>query len=359
MSETSKSIETEPSAITSMPSKTNEITCVFVIASDADSKCGVYDYTARLAEELRRSGIKTDVAAVPSWSWKAVRGLQKRYGAQSRACFHLQYPSLGMGKSLLPGLLPLLWPNRHFFLTLHEFTYFHVLRKLAFLPHALFARKIIFSNAFERSRFLRFFPFATHKTEVIPIGNNIEVLSDAPVTRQERLVYFGQIAEGKGIEFFIETVELLRKSGSTLPAAIIGAALDEKTALFSHMQRAAQALDIALHLNLPAEDVSKALLASSTALLPFPDGISEKRGSALACLKHGLNLITLHSAKTPDWLRRISHNANTPEDAVKVVDSLQKGQSTIAFDTVQDALKQTEWPHIAQRHIALYSASCE
>lgn len=335
----------------------NDITCVFAIASAPDSKCGVYDYTARLAQELQNSGAKVEVAALPSWSWKAVRNLHKRYGHAAHICYHLQYPSLSMGKSLLPGLLPLLWPKNPFFLTLHEFTYFNILRKLAFLPQALFARKIILSNEFERRRFLRFFPFAASRTVVIAIGNNIEVLSDAPVIRENRLVYFGQIAEGKGIEFFIETVRQLRQKGSALPAAIIGAVLDDKSALMQEIYKAAPELDIQLRLNLPAEEVSKELLASSIALLPFPDGISEKRGSALACLKHGLALITTHSAKTPDWLSRISHHAASPEEAVGIIDTLQENRSGISAKDVEDALQQTEWPHIAQKHIALYTAA--
>jgi len=119
------------------------------------------------------------------------------------------------------------------------------------------------------------------------------------------MIYFGQIYEYKGIEDFIDTIRLLRVQNNNLPCAIIGALGDANTPIVKLIRKMAGTLDIELKFNLPPEKVADELSNSNIVLLPFPDGISDKRGSALACLEHGLTVISKTSTQA-----RSAENSN-------------------------------------------------
>lgn len=329
---------------------------VFIVSSPKDSMCGVGDYTTRLASAFAGTGTTAIVEYPDGFSVQTLKGLRDKHGRD--AVYHLQYPSLGMGNSLSPALAPLLFPKC--FVTLHEFGLFSVPRKLIFLTHALFSRKIIFSNTPERDVFARWFPFSRGRLTVMPIGNNIPRLAERPNREKpRRIVYFGQISRDKGIEIFIDTVRLLKTPGREVEAAMVGALVEGHTEIVDMVRGAERDLGVQLALGLPSEQVSRELAAADIALLPFPGGVTDKRGSALACLDHGLTLLTTHSDITPQWLKQASYPVTNAEDAARTAGSLLDG--TLPQDPAPEVriseLKAREWPEIARRHIALYSQS--
>ena len=184
---------------------------VFIVSGAAGNYCGVGDYTQLLANSLQKEGFGTVIERPATWTFQALAALRQKYARQEGVCFHLQYPSFGMGKSLSPAALPLF--RAPVFLTLHEFECFNVLRKLALASYALGGNRIILTNDYERGVFNRYFPFSSSKTETIPIGTNIAPPATVNPARRNRLIYFGQIRAEKGVEFFVETVKSLRASG--------------------------------------------------------------------------------------------------------------------------------------------------
>ncbi len=320
--------------------------------------CGVNDYIKQLADAIRQQGMQADIEFQDTWSFRAVLGLMRKYKGDPNVIFHLEYPTLGMGNSVSPGLLPiLLFPHR-VFTTLHEFSIFNILRKIIFIFHAILGKKIIFTNEWEKKKFVSFFPMSANKTTIVPIGGNIPV-SQADVSAKcskDRIIYFGQISPNKGIELYTETIRLLRAANANFDAAIIGSIVEEDNVIVRHVRKAAQDCDIELCLNYPAEDVSRELHGSTIALLAFPDGITEKRSSALACAAHGNVIVSLHSEKTPSWLRSATHHISTPEDAASLIATMIEGKKPRALDenAMIEPLAAREWPEIAKRHIALY-----
>ncbi|WP_454852619.1 glycosyltransferase [Rhizobium binxianense] len=328
---------------------------VLIVASARGEMCGVTDYADRLAAALQKIGATARVEFFDQWSFANFRALRRRCRNHPNTVFHMQYPTLRLGRSVSPGSVPLLLPNA--FVTLHEFRLFNILRKAAFFPASLLAKRVIFSNDEEKALFQNYFPHAKSRLCVIPIGNNIIQLAPRGIAAQrERLVYFGQISRNKGIEFFLETVARLRAAGAPIEAEIIGAMVDNDPAFVSLVKSSAERDTIRLRLNMPADRVSAALNDATIALLPFPDGISNKRGSALASLDHGITVLTTHSEVTPDWMAKVTHPVSSPENAAALVGRIMSGdvERLLAPDIRARELGRRNWNEIAREHLRLY-----
>ncbi len=327
---------------------------VYLVTSGAGQHCGVCDYTRHLAAVYAPMGIEAVAEVLPRWSFANLLDIRRKYAGQKDVVFHLQYPSMDMGNSIAPAFIPFLLGPKRTFVTLHEFSVFHPLRKAVFLPFLLFS-KIIFSNDFERDYFHGIAPFFRSHTLIVPIGANIPVAATT-APREKKIVYFGQIAEGKGIEEYLATLEVLAQKGHSYKPMIIGMVLDETSAVTKAVREAHDRLGLELYLGLPGEDVSKILQTASVAIMPFADGISEKRGSALACLKNGISLITRHSEKTPQWMRDCSYHMNSPQEGAELAAGLLDGTLPSRSGARLNAeLAMREWPAIAKRHLDLYS----
>lgn len=326
---------------------------VLIVTSPGDSMCGVADYTYRLAAAMEGLGATVMLEEPAVWSLDAVRGIRRRHAGDPDTVFHLQYPSLTMGNSLSPAALPVLLPR--FFTTLHEFRIFSIPRKAIFASHSLFARRVIFSNDAERYLYRRWFPWSGARLDVIPIGNNIGRIGGR-VPGPERLVYFGQISRNKGIELFLDTAGLLRAVGNPVEIRMIGAMTDSDPAFRSRVLGAVEEYGIIQRLGLPSDEVSAELNAATIALLPFPDGVSDKRGSALAALDHGVAVLTTHSATTPDWLRAVTHPIASAADAASTVAGLLDGSRPRerSPERLAQEMHARDWREIARRHLALY-----
>jgi glycosyltransferase involved in cell wall biosynthesis len=328
---------------------------VLLVTSPDGAMCGVADYTTRLGEAFGSTGADCQIEQVKGWTFGEVMRLRRTYSGQKPVIFHLQYPSIGMGHSLMPGFLPLLLGKTC--VTLHEFGLFSLPRKLMFLPHALFSKAIVFSNEAERDRFKRWFPFSASRLHVLPIGNNILRLNAPEIARKPgRLIYFGQISRDKGIEFFVETAEKLRQSGSKQEIALMGSIVSNDPEFTDPVYQACEELGIDMRFNLRAEDVSRELSQADIALLPFPDGVSNKRGSALACLDHGVAVVTKQSALTPQWLKDTTHGVTSSQEAADVVAAITAGtrerQPKPAL--LAQEMGNRDWVQIARNHLAIY-----
>ncbi|PIK73750.1 hypothetical protein CS379_06635, partial [Methylobacterium frigidaeris] len=174
--------------------------------------------------------------------------------------------------------------------------------------------------------------------------------------REPTLVYFGQIGPDKGLEAFLAVSERLRAGGESLAIVVIGSPSGPDCPVFRDVSARADQLGIRLVLNAEPEQVSDELSRARVAFLPFPDGVSEKRGSALACLEHGLVVVTTHSAKTPDWLRASTVPHVSVEETAAALRTLVSadGHRAAVAGRDPDALRARTWPSIAERHLALY-----
>jgi len=332
---------------------------IFLIAGSEQTHCGVYDYTARLTQAIEAHGYQAELYAFEEWSLPALNHLVTKFRGRRDSIIHMQYPSVAMKRSMLPALLPLLLYPTPVYLTLHEFSIFSLPRKLIFWTYARFAKLILFSNDFERKAFSTFFKGAKAQLHIVPIGSNIEASVQAlpPLNRRPpKLVYFGQISESKGIEIFLEAVATLRARKIAFQAAIIGAVMDEHSSLMAAIREAAAQHDIDLRFDLPSSEVAEELASARLAILPFPDGISDKRGSALACLNHGVVVITKQSEKTPEWLKRTTLAIRDSETCANLAAVVLNNplEARIDWTLAAKELQRRQWSNIALEHISLY-----
>jgi glycosyltransferase involved in cell wall biosynthesis len=336
----------------------HQMKVVFLLSKVSNAHCGVYDYTEKLCEAFEKENIECEIRTVERWTLKAARTLRQADKGRSDIIYHLQFPSLGMGRSLAPGLLPILLWGAPFYVTLHEFSVLNILRRLTFVLHSLLAHGILFSNQQERDQFLKLFPYCKHKTSIVPIGINIKSNpgSTTLISSPAKLVYFGQIYTGKGIEFFIETVRRLRQSSIDFTPLIMGSRVSPDGGIGEIVSNASKELDIVLRYDLSQAEVSQELDEASYALLHFPDGVSDKRGSALACLDHDLTVITKHTSLTPTWLSTCTFNVASPDDASKLIQGLLSGkqEKTLAPELRTQELKKRDWVNIARSHQETY-----
>ncbi len=329
---------------------------IYQIVTYCENKfCGVVDYTECLVDGLKAHKSQVTLIKLKAWSFKNLWSLCRQIKGTSGDVIHVQYPSLGMGNSPIIAALPLIFLKYKVLITLHEFSIFNIIRKFYMLPYSVFATSIIFTNEHEASIFRKFFPWSTNKIRIVPIGTNIAPLEENNHDRSG-ILYFGQISEGKGIEHYLETVKILRNKKSKIRCAIVGAIIDENLPIVKQIKRDAEAYHIELLFNLSNEEVAKALSSYQVALLPFPGGVTDKRGSALACLANGAQLITTHGETTPEWWRKVTYEYIGAEKAAEDILTIQ---SISSMDKEREfilnaALSERQWPNIALKHLEIF-----
>lgn len=310
--------------------------------------CGVGDYTYRLFEALLKKGVEVKVFLQKDWSFFKVLNLKKEL--KSFDVVHIQYPTLGYGYSLGPHLLSLLKPM---VITIHEASQAHLLRFLSLMLFTFNSKHMVFTSEFERNYFLRFFPYISNKSSIIPIGSNIpfEIYSGE---RKNEVVYFGLIAPKKNLEDFIELAKLIKENNVNITCRIIGKVRDKN--YYEEIYRKSISLPIIWSLELGDKEVAQCLSQVKFAYLPFPDGASERRGSLLATLGNGVVTITKKGKFTTKELEEsIVVAQNSLEAFYALINLLER------YDIWKDLSERGKkyayrfsWEYIADKHIELY-----
>jgi len=295
-------------------------------------RCGIGDYTDRLAGSLARLGTDIHVVAaaghgetprrlfsvhrvVRRWDLAGLRSLAGLLGRIAPDVVHLQFPSVAFRRSLSYTLAPAVLRSKGFriVLTLHEYAPAGATSRLRQLAMAAAADRVILTNPEDLALVGWRLFWRRDRLHAVGIGPNIEPCA-APAAaggwadRESRrrqagvepgstlFCFFGNLHPGKGVE---ELVEAFAAVGRSLPGSrllLIGS-FDPGDAPFE--QRVRRRIDAAGPAGairvtgfLPPREVSALLLASDVCVLPFRDGVSLRRGTLLAALCHGLTVIT-------------------------------------------------------------------
>ena len=135
-------------------------------------ECGVGDYTVCLADALNQRGVEAHVISSDKWNvLGAIKNLEAS-GAPKFDVLHVQYPTVGFGRALVPQVLALL---HGCVVTIHEASQAHILRKLSLLPFSVRAKRLVFTSEYERQFATRWAPWISQVSCVIPITSNIRV----------------------------------------------------------------------------------------------------------------------------------------------------------------------------------------
>jgi glycosyltransferase involved in cell wall biosynthesis len=225
---------------------------------------------------------------------------------------------------------------------------------------------------------------ATSLLTLIPLGSNVEpqppIDFDRPAWRMKYqahdktllLAYFGFLNESKGGEELIEALALLRSQGIDARLLLIGGEVGHadptNVAYAQRIQKLIEDYTLTQMVYrtgyVELAEVSANLLAADAVVMPYRDGVSFRRTTLIAALRHGCPVISTRPAK-PDLIPEIQAGENmllaAPHDATTLAQTIaplagNQGlqQQLAAGAKALGAL--FEWDKIATETKQLYAA---
>jgi glycosyltransferase involved in cell wall biosynthesis len=324
-----------------------------IIGQCVPGKCGVGDYTIRLAEALGNAGVHAEV--INTGDWSIAHALKVKRTLSRFDILHLQYPTAGFGRSLGPQLFSILSPA---ITTIHEASQRKLLRKLSLFPFALRPQHLIFTSNFERRFAIRFAPWTAKHSSVIPVGTNIHVQpAERPVLSQE-IIYFGLIMPNKGLEHVIQLASLIKTGGLPYTVNIVGQVPVGQEGYFQQLRNQAAELPVVWNQDLTDWQVAQALNRSSAAYLPYPDGASDRRTSLKSALAAGLAVVTNRGEHTSSSLAKSVLLGATPQEALSCLQMLfndTSARNALSMRAIQYS-HRFSWERIGRLHVEVYQS---
>lgn len=331
-------------------------TVVMITGAYPPDVCGVGDYTDRLMIAAPSSWV---LQVERDWSLRAAPGILARLLRRRAASVIVQYPTQGYGWSLIPHLLVIAGKVTGRFrpiLALHEFGSLSRKAQLALALASHAASQIVFTTEAERDRACAFRWFSRRvPTSVIGILSNIPAHPSPPpfCDRTVDVAYFGHIRPNKGVEAFLDTVERLARLQPTVRIVVIGEVPNGYEAFGDMVAARCAVMGAETILGLDDEAVADLLANVRILYLPFPDGVSARRGSILAGLGNGALIATRIGTATPDALvPALIVCEGTPADASLLQDALRWTSELAAvlqragYEYVS-AMLPRDWSHVA------------
>ncbi len=318
-------------------------------------RCGVADYAAKLSARLQQLDV-TVAELGKGVRFASPRAMfiasdLPRWGAD---VLHIQYPTLGFGRSIVPALIPLLVSPIPCIVTLHEFSTYHPLRTPWFFTFAQNTSARIFSSEHELEAFRSRMKPRSGLDYILPIPSNIP--SAAGVVRQPCTVcYFGLLVPNKGIEDFLALAAMAAPS-QRFTFSLIGGEFTGFANYALDVINRARTLGVMLHLNLPERDVAEAIASHTYAYLPFPDGASPRRGSLRAVQANGVIVLTRWSDLTSALDRAGTFEASSPVEALTLLNYLEENpaQRQTRLAAAERAGGTQLWDYVANQHKKIY-----
>jgi glycosyltransferase involved in cell wall biosynthesis len=327
---------------------------VLITGSFPPEICGVGDYTSKLASKLRERGqLSVTIFAKKDWRWGLLLKYIQELKAQAYDIYHLQYPTEGYGYSFLPLFLIFLLGKRHTVVTIHELSSRSFSAYLYTLFLIMLSGKVIVTNEYERKHATRFL-FNKRKVTVIAIASNIEPSPSRERKFVERAVdvaYFGHIRPMKGLEVFLETCASF---GSKVNVAIIGQSLPKYLGFFAEVERHASLTGIDIKENKDSAEVSEMLANTKILYLPFPDGISNRRGSLLAGIQNGCAIVSTKSPlkEVNEQFEPYCYLVDSSDEATGIIKRLLAEDINVKNSKLAQGL--FSWENVIREHQTVY-----
>lgn len=288
--------------------------------------CGVGDYVGQFMQAADKS--KWELFHSSNWRISTLFAKIKHINHSKCETIVMQYPTQGYGWSIVPHLICFyfsLFSKKKFVVVLHEFSQLSFKARWA-SSILLLANKIIFTNEFEKQYGHRHFLVPLKKCFVIKIISNIPVASEIKTWRQRHIdiAYFGHFRPRKGLEDFFEITSDIYNRRHNINICIIGQLLPEYKTYFDFLCHKYPNIRFEKHLNLSNCEVAEILNDTKIVFLPFPDGLSERRGSFLASISNGAIVVSYEGIFTTKQLKKIAlftTLAEAPQYILNILDS--------------------------------------
>ena len=333
---------------------------IFISGSYPPDICGVGDYTAKLIQSDISHKHNWGIYYKSDWSYKNIAKYIKDINKSKPTHLILQYPTQGYGWSLVPHFMCIyfsLFSKIRFISVIHEFSNATFKNRLAEMILILFSNVIIVTNDFENKSIRKCIP-CKKNIKTIHICSNITASSTIK-DYNERIydfIYFGHIRPNKGIEDFINLLKNEYQYFKSKKIAIIGQIPIGFEAFFYKIKKELENYTVDFILNKPETEIAQLLNSAKFAYLPFPDGVSERRGSFLACIFNGVNVITTEGKYTTDELRNCVFIPQGHQDIVKYMSSMThekyiQVQERLLYYTLN--VIPTTWNDVAKKYLEI------
>lgn len=370
--------------------------------SAGDTHCGVGDYTYQLAQHLALDAQvhlyfdKEHGPASPpfeklstmflhprdGFSMLSLPALKKELVAGAYDIVHIQYPSKGFGKSLLPGYLPehLAGMNSRsrIAVTLHEWSTSHPLRRVVMDQMIPSADLFFVTNEAEMNALSR---KTKQKTIVaIPVGNVLDsqreladiwnaadgkpLIGQPPVegmaTREPwSIFHYGLPAKGKGFGKLLEAMYVMREAGKQ-PILYLGGEFAEGSKLREHVLELITRFNLSEAVvrvgHIPQDKLASFAQRCCVGVFPFAEGFSSKRSSVASISHLELPIVVGHGSTEEHPY--FAPDGNTPTSlAVLLIDLLsgrleQDWETTI--NTQREFSRRFSFNNVAASHLDMY-----
>jgi len=365
-------------------------------------RCGVGDYVQRLCSHLAELGAEVHVvttahAEPQPAEWDGTVGVHRimRKWNSAGMCrlsrlireirpdvVHVQFPSVGYHRVAALALLPLYLRahGRRSILTLHEYLISSRLSRIRQAMMAAASHAVITVTPEDEARLRLALPWKQQSVHCISIASNIDrqpgesfdrtscrkawgMEPDAPV-----ICFFGNLHPGKGVEELIDAFAALSRTCEGARLLLIGS-FDPRHTLYSYVVHR-KILDLNLSGSVRVtgfvsrREVSELLLSSDICVLPFREGVSVRRGTFLAAMRHGLPIITTQpaGAAPPELVDGGNVLLVGPQDTAGLARCMEmlvrspELRSRLALN-VAELDSRFSWPEIARRTLAVYDAA--
>jgi glycosyltransferase involved in cell wall biosynthesis len=302
---------------------------------------------------------------VESWGASDLAAIASIIRNEKPDIFHQQYPSYMGGptnRGPLSNLLPpwLKWKFRGtpLITTFHEYGERRLRwRTRAFLNLRL-SDAIITVTAMDKAILSKW----KSKVHRVPIMSNIPAHVGARdlAKGKPRIAYFGFMEPLKGFDRFISIASLL--GGDGFEYSVIGGFHPESNAYHRSLLESVKSkgLEKAFRFlgHIDGKAVAQRLAESDCCLLPFEEGVSERRGSFLAAVVQGTPVVTTEGPFTPSDFRDTPGMAMFPKDdlqgmADKVREYCRARPDTSGLERIS---KSVGLDPIAAAHLDVYAS---
>lgn len=330
---------------------------VFVIAGSLPPQvCGVGDFTGALIDALKDRDVAVTVIHRHPWRLRDVPKLLRELRAGEPDIVHLQYPTHGFRRSLVPHLLHLGMLGRPRLTTLHDYAGQRWPIRLGMSAFTIGGHLVV-TGRLDRDALVRRHPWTAPRVSTIPIGSNIPSGPWEPSDRFT-IVHFGMLRPEKGIEEMIQLARLCKQQGRPYRTVIMGAIVPHATGYAQSLFKLAEDTGVEWQLNVSPERASEILRHAHVAYLSPPCGVHERRGTLLACAANGLPIVAKVDWETPAFLRNYVVAAASPREALAAIDQLAdparlKEQNVRSVELAQ----MFSWAAIADRYIQAMEAA--
>jgi glycosyltransferase involved in cell wall biosynthesis len=300
------------------------------------------------------------IKTMTSWRWRDMMRVVKSVRKFSPDIVHIQYPTTGYGKNIMPFWIPLIVSlmGIHVVQTWHEPLRWRSL--YWYLPAALVRGGLVVAEPdFTELVAPWVRPFLAHKqVQFIPVGSSIPrvnlSLDERAAIRSrfcnegERLiVYFGFASSAKRIEILMDIADLLRDR------LVLLCELDEddqyQKMILDKISSGVWRDRTVVTGYLPPDEVGSILAAADAAVFPFANGVAYRNTSFLAAKMQGTFVLTT-SRKHQGYSAAENVFYAKPDD----VPAMRQALEAYTGGRLKHNGDVGEWSDIARQHLAFY-----